>query len=207
MKHRSLALLAVFALAVAPVLAGHPTETAAIGQPAPAWALSDQEGKARTLKDFQGKYVVLEWFNKDCPFVKKHYGSGNMQKLQKWAKEKEVVWLSVISSAEGKQGYLTADQAKGVMKDLKMNSEAILFDGDGKVGKAYGAKTTPHMYIVNPKGILIYNGGIDDKATPSPGDIDSARNHVKEALTEAMAGKEVSVQTSQPYGCSVKYGN
>jgi peroxiredoxin len=205
MKHRSLALTAVFALAVAPVFAGHSAEPATIGQPAPAWALTDQEGKERALKDYAGKYVVLEWFNKDCPFVKKHYGSGSMQKTQKWAKEKGVTWLTVISSAEGKQGFLTADQAKGVMKDLKMESAAILFDGEGKVGKAYGAKTTPHMYVIDPKGVLIYNGGIDDKATPDPADIASSRNHVKEALEESMAGKAVSVQTSQPYGCSVKY--
>ncbi|MGV3618749.1 MAG: thioredoxin family protein [Fimbriimonas sp.] len=205
MKYRSLALSTLVAFAVAPVFAGRAAEPAAVGQPAPAWSLSDQEGKTQNLKDYQGKYVVLEWFNKDCPFVKKHYGSGNMQGLQKWAKEKGVVWLNVISSKEGKQGYLTADEAKEVMKDHKMASKAILFDTDGKVGKAYGAKTTPHMYVIDPKGVLIYNGGIDDKATPSPADIASSRNHVKSALEEAMAGKQVSVQTSQPYGCSVKY--
>jgi len=205
MKHRSLAFATLFALAIAPVLAGRSSETAAMGQPAPVWSLSDQAGKTHNLANYKGKFVVLEWYNKDCPFVKKHYGGGNMQKLQKWAKDKGVVWLTVISSKEGKQGYLTADQAKEVMKEQRMESAAILFDTPGTVGKAYGAKTTPHMYIVDPKGLLIYNGGIDDKATPNPGDIASSRNHVKEALEEAMAGKQVSVQTSQPYGCSVKY--
>lgn len=205
MKYRSFALTAICALAVAPVLALRPAETATVGQPAPAWTLSDQEGKSHELADYKGKYVVLEWYNKDCPFVKKHYGSGNMQKLQKWAKDKGVVWLSVISSKEGKQGYLTADQAKEVMKENRIESAAIVFDTDGKVGKAYGAKTTPHMYVIDTKGTLIYNGGIDDKATPSAADIATSRNHVKEALEEALAGKQVSVQTSQPYGCSVKY--
>lgn len=205
MKTRSFALTAVCALAVAPVFAFRPAEPATVGQPAPVWTLSDQEGKSHSLTDLKGKYVVLEWYNKDCPFVKKHYGSGNMQKLQKWAKDKGVVWLSVISSKEGKQGYLTADQAKDVIKANKIESAAIVFDTDGKVGKAYGAKTTPHMYVIDTKGTLIYNGGIDDKATPSPADISTSRNHVKEALEEAMAGKPVSVQTSQPYGCSVKY--
>jgi peroxiredoxin len=205
MKHRTLAMSALFALAVAPVLATRPAETAAVGEAAPAWTLNDNAGKARSLKDYQGKYVVLEWFNKDCPFVKKHYGSGNMQKLQKWAKDKGVVWLNVISSAEGKQGYLTPQEATELMKTEKMESAGILFDADGKVGKAYGAKTTPHMYVIDPKGVLIYNGGIDDKPTPRPADIATARNHVQSALEEAMAGKPVSVQTSQPYGCSVKY--
>jgi peroxiredoxin len=207
MKHRSLVLATALSLLAVPVLAGNPAPVATVGEPAPAWTLSDQNGKSHNLSSFKGKYVVLEWFNKDCPFVKKHYGSGNMQKLQAWAKEKGVVWLSVISSAEGKQGYLTADEAKAEMKNAKMASAAILFDTDGKVGKAYGAKTTPHMYIIDPKGTLIYNGGIDNKATPNPADIDSSTNYVKAALTEALAGKDVSVKTSQPYGCSVKYGN
>ena len=207
MKHRSLALSAILAVAAVPSFAVAPREVAAIGDPAPALSLPDQNGKTRSLSEFKGKFVVLEWFNKDCPFVKKHYGSGNMQNLQKWAKEKKVVWLSVISSAEGKQGFLTAPEAKQTMKDLKMSSEAILLDTDGKVGKAYGAKTTPHMYIVDPKGVLIYNGGIDNKPTPNPADIEGARSNVKIALEEALAGKEVSLKTSQPYGCSVKYSD
>ena len=172
---------------------------------APEFSLAGDDGKTHTLSANKGKYVVLEWYNKDCPFVKKHYGSGNMQKLQKWAKDKGVVWLSVISSKEGAQGYLTADQAKDVIKANKIESAAIVFDTDGKVGKVYGAKTTPHMYVIDPKGTLIYNGGIDDKPTPSPADIASSRNHVKAALEESMAGKPVSVATSQPYGCNGKY--
>jgi peroxiredoxin len=205
MKYRSLALASLCALAVAPVLAFRAAEPATVGQAAPTWTLPDQEGKSHSLAGLKGKYVVLEWYNKDCPFVKKHYGSGNMQKLQKWAKDKGVVWLSVISSKEGAQGYLTADQAKDVIKANRIESAAIVFDTDGKVGKAYGAKTTPHMYVIDPKGTLIYNGGIDDKPTPSPADIATSRNHVKAALEESMAGKPVSVATSQPYGCNVKY--
>lgn len=203
--HRSLVLTALLAVAAVPSFARAPFAGATVGEAAPAWSLPDQDGKTRSLSDFKGKFVVMEWFNKDCPFVKKHYGSGNMQKLQKWAKDKGVVWLSVVSSAEGMQGHLTGESAKATMKDLKMESAAILLDPQGSVGKSYGAKTTPHMFVVDPKGVLVYNGGIDDKATPNPADIASARSNVKIALEEAMAGKEVSVKTSQPYGCSVKY--
>lgn len=207
MKHRSLALASLLAVAAVPSFAFAPVAGATVGEAAPAFSLPDQDGKTHALADFKGKYVVLEWFNKDCPFVKKHYGSGNMQKLQKWAKDKGVVWLSIVSSAEGKQGYLTGPDAKQTLKDLKMSSAAILLDPAGTVGKSYGAKTTPHMFVIDPKGVVRYNGAIDDKPSPNPADIDSARSNVKIALEEALAGKEVSVKTSQPYGCSVKYSN
>ncbi|MFN3683017.1 MAG: thioredoxin family protein [Fimbriimonadaceae bacterium] len=197
---------ALFAAAL--VVAQKPQASQAqVGQPAPAFTLKDTEGKSHSLSSFKGKYVVLEWTNHQCPFVVKHYASGNMQKLQKWAKDKGVVWLTILSSAPGKQGYLEPAEAKRLMKEQGFNSTAYLFDTDGKVGKAYGARTTPHMYVIDPKGTLIYMGGIDDKPTANQADIAGARNHVMEALKEAMAGKAVSVPSTQPYGCSVKYAD
>ena len=134
---------------------------------------------------------MLEWFNPECPFVKKHYGSGNMQKLQEEFTDKGVVWLTIDSTAPGKEGNLKPDQANKTMADWKMNSTALLLDPDGKAGKAYGAKNTPHMFIINPEGKVIYEGAIDSKASPNPADIPSSTNYVKAALDEAMAGKPV----------------
>lgn len=179
--------------------------SAMLGKPAPAFSLKDSHGKVHNLKDFKGKYVVLEWVNYDCPFVKKHYDSGNMQRLQKEFTAKGVVWLSINSSAVGKQGNFPADRVNALIKEKNAAPTAYLFDTDGTVGKTYGAKTTPHMYIINPEGELIYMGGIDDKPSTDKADIAGARNHVRAALEEAMAGKPVSVKASQPYGCSVKY--
>lgn len=197
---------ALFAAAL--VVAQKPeVSKAQVGQAAPAFTLKDVEGKSHSLSSFKGKYVVLEWTNHQCPYVVKHYASGNMQKLQKWAKEKGVVWLTILSSAPGKQGYLEPSQAKQLMKEQGFASAAYLFDTDGKVGKAYGARTTPHMYVIDPKGTLIYMGAIDDKPTANQADIPGARNHVVKALEEAMAGKPVSVPSTQPYGCSVKYAD
>lgn len=196
----TLALGAIVALVAAAGGAG-----AKVGSAAPDFKLSDNNGKTQSLSAYKGKYVVLEWTNKDCPFVKKHYGSGSMQATQKWAKDKGVVWLSVISSAPNSQGYLTPAEANDLIKKEGINSKAIVFDSDGKVGRAYGAKTTPHMFVIDPKGVLIYNGGIDDKPTPDKASLATAKNYVKAALEESMAGKAVSVPTSQPYGCSVKY--
>jgi peroxiredoxin len=169
------------------------------------FSLTDQNGNTHSLSDFQGKYVVLEWFNKDCPYVKKHYKSNNMQNLQKKYTDKGVIWLTIISSAKDKQGYLTPDQAKKVKSALGINSTAILFDADGRVGKAYDAKTTPHMYIINPKGNLIYQGAIDDNSSTNPEVIKTSTNYVDQALTEAMNNKPVSVSNTKAYGCSVKY--
>jgi hypothetical protein len=176
-----------------------------VGSPAPAFTLTDTRGKQHNLSDFKGKYVVLEWVNFGCPFVKKHYGSGNMQATQKKAVDKGVVWLSVCSSAEGKQGHLAAADWNAEIADRKMASTAVLLDESGAVGKTYGAKTTPHMYIVNPDGVLIYKGAIDDKPSTSTDDIPGARNYVLAALDESMAGKPVSMASTTPYGCSVKY--
>src|SRR5215212_2520761 len=174
----------------------------AVGSPAPAFTLTDTKGKQHNLADYKGKYVVLEWVNLGCPFVKKHYESGNMQATQKKAVEKGVVWLSVNSSAKWKQGNMSASAWNDEIADRKMASTAVLIDESGEVGRAYGAKTTPHMYIVNPDGVLIYKGAIDDKPTTNQEDIPGARNYVLAALDESMAGKPVSTASTQSYGCS-----
>jgi peroxiredoxin len=180
---------------------------AAIDQPAPAFALAGLDGKTYSLADYKGKYVVLEWNNFGCPFVQKFYSSGKMQELQKQYTEKGVVWLTICSSAEGKQGYYDADAMKEVVTKQKLVSTAYLRDVDGKVGKSYGAKTTPHMFVIDPKGVLIYAGAIDDKPGPNPADIPTATNYVAATLTESMSGKALAVKSTEPYGCSVKYAN
>ncbi len=176
-----------------------------VGQAAPDFTLTDTNGKAVKLSDFKGKYVVLEWFSYDCPFVEKHYGSGNLQNLQKAYTQKGVVWLSINSSAEGKEGFYSASETNSKMQEKGGSPSAILLDSDGKVGKLYGAKTTPHMFIVNPDGNLIYQGAIDDKSSFDPADIAVAKNYVQAALEEAMAGKPVTTASTKSYGCSVKY--
>ena len=178
-----------------------------VGQAAPNFKLADTNGKPVTLSDFRGKTVVLEWSNPECPFVKKHYGSGNMQKAQAAAARDGVVWLTINSSAPGKQGHVNGGQAKSFVAKAGARPAAYLLDPRGVVGKVYAAKTTPHMYIVNKAGTLVYAGGIDDKPTPNPADVNGARNHVLAALSELKAGKAVSVATSRPYGCSVKYSD
>ena len=177
-----------------------------VGSNAPEFSLSDAKGKTHSLAEYKGKYVVLEWFNPECPFVKKHYGSGNMQKLQQEYTGKGVVWLTIDSNAPGKEGHLTPEQASGTIDSWKTHQTALLLDADGKVGQAYGAKNTPHMFIINPEGKIVYEGAIDNKPSPNPNDIPSATNYVKAALDESIAGKPVSNATTKPYGCSVKYG-
>ncbi len=176
-----------------------------VGKPAPDFALTDLSGNKHNLSDFKGKYVVLEWVNFGCPFVKKHYGTANMQKLQKEFVDKGVAWLSICSSAPGKQGNETPDAAKSGFKKFGSAATAYLVDGDGKVGKLYGAKTTPQMFVINPEGALIYTGAIDDKPTPKPETVANSKNFVKAALTEAASGKEVSISSTKPYGCAIKY--
>ena len=149
--------------------------------------------------------MVLEWFNPECPFVKKHYGSGNMQKLQGEYTGKGVVWLTIDSNAPGSEGNLSPEQAQKVMKDLNTKQTALLLDPEGKAGRAYNATNTPHMFVVNPEGKIIYEGAIDSKASPNPADIPSSTNYVKVALDESMSGKPVSNANTRPYGCSVKY--
>ena len=176
-----------------------------VGAPAPEFSLPAVEGKAVALKDYRGKYVVLEWVNKDCPFVKKHYGSGSMQATQAEAKRMGAVWLSICSSAPGMQGYMTADVYKGYLKTNMVAAAEVLLDPDGKIGHLYGARTTPQVVIIDPKGTMVYNGAIDDKPDPDPQSLKGAKNYALEALRESMAGKPVTVPTSRPYGCSVKY--
>jgi peroxiredoxin len=175
------------------------------GKAAPEFTLTDTNGKEHKLRDYKGKFVVLEWFNQGCPFVKKHYDSGNMQKLQRDYTEKGVVWLSICSSAPGKQGNCSATEHNTVFKEKKASPTAILIDEDGKVGRLYAAKTTPDMFVINPKGVLIYSGAIDDKRDTDPSSVASARNFVREVLEEAMSGKKITVEPTASYGCSVKY--
>lgn len=175
------------------------------GKAAPAFSLPGADGKTHALSDFKGKYVVLEWTNHECPFVKKFYSGGAMQALQKQTVAKGVVWLQVVSSAPGKQGFVTAAQALELNKAQGAAATATLLDPDGKVGKLYGAQTTPHMYVISPEGTLIYMGAIDDKPSTKPEDIAGAKNYVTAALDEALAGKPVTTPVTKSYGCSVKY--
>src|SRR3954468_22542875 len=176
-----------------------------VGSTAPDFALKDTKGQSHSLSQYKGKYVVLEWFNPECPFVKKHYGSDNMQKLQKEYTDKGVVWLTIDPNAPGTEGNLTPEQAQKVATSWKTQQTALLLDPDGKVGRAYGSKNTPNMVIINPEGKIAYEGAIDSKATPNPADIPSSTNYVKAALDQSLAGKSVSTPQTKPYGCSVKY--
>jgi len=169
--------------------------------------LTDVNGKTVQLSQFRGKTVVLEWHNPGCPFVAKHYNSGNMQATQKAARQQGAVWLTINSGAKGKQGHMTGAEAKALVAEQKIQSTNYLFDTKGLVGKAYGAKTTPHMYIIDGTGTLVYQGGIDDKPTANIADIKNARNHVLAALSEIKAGDKVSIAQARPYGCSVKYAS
>jgi peroxiredoxin len=199
--------LSIFTLSLVSVaLAGlHASDSPPVGSAAPDFNVSDATGKTHSLSQYKGKYVVLEWFNPECPFVKKHYGSGNMQKLQSDYTGKGVVWLSVDSSAPGTEGNLSPEQAQKVMKDWNTKQTALLLDSDGKVGRSYNARNTPHMFVINPEGKIVYEGAIDSKATPNPNDITSSTNYVKVALDESMSGKPVSTANTRPYGCSIKY--
>jgi peroxiredoxin len=204
MNWRALPLAALGVLIAAPQLL-KASDEATVDAPAPAFALTDQNGTLRSLSDFKGKVVVLEWLNFGCPFVRKHYDSGNMQKLQKEYTAKGVVWLSVISSAPGKQGYFEADELRKRLATEKAVPTASLIDADGTVGKAYGAKTTPHMFVIDTDGVLVYSGAIDDIPSTDVEDVARAKNHVSASLDALMAGNEVPVKSTKPYGCGVKY--
>ena len=198
-------LFALTAIAVVAVVAAPVSAAPVVGKPAPNFRAMDVNGKAVSLSSFRGKTVVLEWNNPGCPFVRKHYDSGNMQKAQAAAAKQGVVWLTINSGAPGKQGHMNGAEAKAFIAKAGARPTAYLLDPSGAVGKTYDAKTTPHMFIINKAGTLVYAGGIDDKPTAKPADIKGARNHVLAALSEIKAGKAVSVATSRPYGCSVKY--
>ncbi|MGV3678359.1 MAG: thioredoxin family protein [Acidovorax sp.] len=178
---------------------------ATVGQPAPEITLKDTTGKTVRLSDFKGKHVVLEWTNPGCPFVRKHYDSGNMPATQKDAAGKDVVWLAVNSTEKASGDYLEPAKLSGWLKERQSVPTAILMDEEGTAGRAYGARTTPHMYIVNPQGQLIYAGGIDSIASAKVDDIPRATNYVKTGLAEALAGKPLTASTTRPYGCSIKY--
>jgi peroxiredoxin len=175
------------------------------GQMAPDFTLTASDKKTYHLAEFRGKYVVLEWFNRSCPFVQKHYLSGNMQSLQDTYLKKGVIWFSISSSAPGKEGYMTQEDAVQERIKDKARSTATLLDPMGQTGRAYGAKTTPHMFVINPKGQIVYAGAIDDHPSTDTEDIPKSRNFVAQALDQALAGKPVQTPTTQPYGCSVKY--
>ena len=202
MKIRSLVLATVVLGSIA--VAFGATSKVAVGASAPAFETVDSTGKSVRLEDYKGKYVVLEWSNFGCPYVQKHYNSGNMQSLQKKYTAKGVVWLTIFSSGEGQQGYYQPAELTKLGAQKKMSSKLIP-DPDGTLGKLYGAKNTPTMFVVNPEGNVIYMGGIDNKPTPDPEDITSAKNYVAAALDEALAGKPVTTPVSRPYGCGVHY--
>ena len=186
-------------------LASHAAFAASAGQAAPDFSVTDSTGKAVHLSDYKGKFVVLEWTNPECPFVRKHYDSANMQTLQKEWGAKDVVWLSVNSTSRSSFEYKTGAQMNSWMQAQGAAQKAVLIDSDSATGRQYAAKTTPHMFVVDPKGQIVYAGAIDDKRSARPEDVKTSNNYVRLALTEAMAGKPVSTPNTTPYGCSVKY--
>jgi peroxiredoxin len=194
-------ILAVAAFAIAAPVAA----TAVVGQPAPAFTATDSNGRKVSLADYRGKTVVLEWTNADCPFVQKYYSGGDMQKLQADARKQGAVWLTVNSGAPGKQGHVDGAAANAKMRAQGFQSSAYLLDSDGTIGRAYGARTTPHMFVIAPDGTLAYAGGIDSIPSANPADIAKAEPLARLAISQVAAGKAVETPTSKPYGCSVKY--
>jgi peroxiredoxin len=197
-------LLGSAALALAPAAA---FATSDLGKPAPAFSAVDSNGKSWSLAELKGKVVVLETTNQDCPYVRKHYGSRNMQTQQREAAAKGVVWLTVASSAPGEQGHVTAAEANQLTKTRNAAPTAFLLDPQSRIARAYGATVTPHMYIVDAAGLLVYRGGIDSIPSSSVSDVPKAKQYVRVALDEVLAGKPVSEASTRPYGCSLKYGN
>jgi peroxiredoxin len=197
-------LLGSAALALAPAAA---FATSDLGKPAPAFSAVDSNGKSWSLAELKGKVVVLETTNQDCPYVRKHYGSRNMQTQQREAAAKGVVWLTVASSAPGEQGHVTAAKANELTKTRNAAPTAFLLDPQSRIARAYGATVTPHMYIVDAAGLLVYRGGIDSIPSSSVSDVPKAKQYVRVALDEVLAGKPVSEASTRPYGCSLKYGN
>jgi len=176
-----------------------------VGQQAPDFVAVDTTGAKHKLSDFAGKFVVLEWTNPGCPFVRKHYGSGNMPATQKAATDKGVVWLAINSTERAATDYLKPEALDAWMKSQKAAPTAVLMDEDGVIGQVYGARTTPHIFIIDPKGVLVYAGGIDSIASARADDIKTATNYVNQALGEAFGGRPISAATTRPYGCSIKY--
>lgn len=178
-----------------------------IGKPAPDFEASDIKGQPFKLSDHKGKIIVLEWSNHECPFVGKHYGSGNMQKTQKTALDKGAEWVTIVSSAPGRQGHTDAAQAAKILEETGSTPTAKILDESGQIGKLYGARTTPHMFVIDKEGNLAYAGAIDDNSSPKPETVKDAKNYVLTALDEVIAGKAVSTPQTEAYGCAVKYGD
>ncbi len=198
-------LIPAIGLVVAVLFVLVSARAARVGEKAPDFTATDSNGKVHKLSDYAGKIVVLEWHNNGCPYTRKHYDSGNMQRLQREWTGRGVIWLTVISSAPGKQGYVTAAQENDYLKKMNAVPTAALLDPSGQLGRLYSAKTTPQIFIIDPAGNLVYNGAIDDRPTSDQSDISGAKNYAAQALEEVLAGKPVSVATTRPYGCSVKY--
>jgi len=196
--------MALFVFLFVGLSAGNATR---VGDRAPDFTATDSNGRVHKLSEYQDKFVVLEWTNRGCPYTQKHYNSGNMQRLQREWTSRGVIWLTVISSAPGKQGYVKAAEENAYEKQVNAAPTAVLLDPTGVLGRLYDAKTTPHMFIIDPKGILIYNGAIDDRPTTELADVKGAKNYLSLALEEASTGKPVSIPTTRPYGCSVKYSD
>lgn len=199
-KPRAISFVLILSAALA-ISAG----AARVGERAPDFSAVDSNGKTQTLSQYAGKYVVLEWTNRGCPYTMKHYESGNMQKLQREWTSKGVIWLTVLSSAPREQGYMNAADENSYLRQANAAPTAALLDPDGKLGHLYNAKTTPNMYVINPQGTLIYEGAIDNRPTTDLEDVKNATNYVSAALEEATSGKPVAVTVTRPYGCSVKY--
>lgn len=202
---RRATLLAAACLATGALLPLQAQAAAIVGQAAPAFSLLDTSGKTRTLAEFKGKTVVLEWVNPGCPFVRKHYDSANMPRLQQEFTGRQVVWLAINSTEKAASDYLEPAALAAWMQSKAGTPTATLMDPEGTVGKAYGARTTPHMYIVDAQGMLAYAGGIDSIPSARASDIQTATNYVRQGLNEALGGKPISTATSQPYGCTIKY--
>jgi peroxiredoxin len=200
LKSRISCAVVVAALAIAPSFG-----QARVGDAAPSFSATDSHGQPQSLDKYHGKFVVLEWHNQGCPYTRKHYESGNMQNLQKEWTAKGVAWFTVISSAPGMQGYVTPDQENAYVARTHAAPTAVLLDPQGNLGRLYGARTTPQMFVIDPQGKLIYDGAIDDRPTDNVGDVKGADNYVTDALSAAMAGKPVVKSFTRSYGCSVKY--
>ncbi len=178
-----------------------------VGKPAPDFKATDIDGKEFSLSALKGKKVVLEWTNHQCPFVVKHYGSGNMQATQKAATDKGVVWVSIVSSGEGNQGYVSASEARSIVEEQNSSPSVKILDPSGEIGHLYDARTTPHMFVIDEEGKLVYAGAIDNNSSPNPDTIEGATNYVLAALDDLEAGRPVAVSNTQPYGCGVKYAH
>ncbi len=201
---KSLKFLAIAAMTLV-IGAGTGHATPVIGEAAPDFTATDVHGETVTLSELKGKNVVLEWTNHGCPFVVKHYETNNMQTLQQEATAKDVVWITIVSSAEGKQGYTTAEEAIALMEQQGSHETMRVLDPEGEIGQVYEAKTTPHMFVINKEGTLVYMGAIDDNSSPRHDTVESAKNYVRAALEDLEAGRDVEVSSSRPYGCGVKY--